>query len=132
MRQIESLEISPEMLNLIVWIDEFKGAGRALSTLAPKRLRTLRRVAAIESIGFFTRIEGSKLLDREVEKLLYNLQQLKDEVHSGTARELLLRTSKPIKQVAAPAGFRNEMSFIRAFREWTGVSPVEFRRGMQA
>ena len=43
-------------------------------TLAPERLSALRRVATIESIGSSTRIEGSKLSDREVEKLLSNLQ----------------------------------------------------------
>jgi Fic family protein len=58
---------------LIACIDEFKGAWRALRTLAPDRLTALRRVATIESIGSSTRIEGSKLTDREVEKLLSNL-----------------------------------------------------------
>ena len=55
-------------------IDEFKGAWRALGTLAPDRLSALRRVATIESIGSSTRIEGSKLSDREVEQLLSNLE----------------------------------------------------------
>jgi len=44
-----------------------------LGTLAPERLSALRRVATIESIGSSTRIEGSKLTDREVERLLSNL-----------------------------------------------------------
>jgi len=59
---------------LIARIEEFKGAWRALGTLAPDRLSALRRVATIESIGSSTRIEGSKLSDREVERLLSNLQ----------------------------------------------------------
>ena len=69
----DTLHISPEILRLIARIDEFKGAWRALGTLAPDRLTALRRVATIESIGSSTRIEGSKLTDREVEKLLSNL-----------------------------------------------------------
>ena len=69
----DTLQITPEVLNLIARIDEFKGAWRALGTLAPDRLSALRRVATIESIGSSTRIEGSKLTDREVEKLLSNL-----------------------------------------------------------
>ena len=73
MMYIDSLKISPEILVLIARIDEFKGAWRALGTLAPDRLSALRRVATIESIGSSTRIEGSKLTDREVEKLLSNL-----------------------------------------------------------
>ncbi len=66
--------ITPEILSVIAEIDEFKGAWRALGTLAPDRLSALRRVATIESIGSSTRIEGSKLSDREVERLLRNLE----------------------------------------------------------
>ncbi len=69
-----TLEITQEILALIAEIDEFKGAWRALGTLAPERLLALRRVATIESIGSSTRIEGSKLTDAEVEKLLSNLE----------------------------------------------------------
>lgn len=73
MLRSDTLQITPEILSLIARIDEFKGAWRALGTLAPDRLSALRRVATIESIGSSTRIEGSKLSDREVEKLLSNL-----------------------------------------------------------
>ncbi len=73
MLRADSLQITSEVLGLIARIDEFKGAWRALGTLAPDRLSALRRVATIESIGSSTRIEGSKLSDREVEHLLSNL-----------------------------------------------------------
>ena len=73
MLRTDSLHITPETLSLIARIDEFKGAWRAMGTLAPERLSALRRVATIESIGSSTRIEGSKLTDREVDKLLSNL-----------------------------------------------------------
>jgi Fic family protein len=74
MLKTDTLQITPEVLNLIARIDEFKGAWRALGTLAPDRLSALRRVATIESIGSSTRIEGSKLSDREVQALLSNLE----------------------------------------------------------
>jgi hypothetical protein len=70
----DTLEVTQEILALVAEIDEFKGAWRALGTLAPERLSALRRVATIESIGSSTRIEGSKLSDAEVEKLLSNLE----------------------------------------------------------
>ena len=73
MLRSNTLQITPEILSLVARIDEFKGAWRALGTLAPERLLALRRVATIESIGSSTRIEGSKLTDREVERLLSNL-----------------------------------------------------------
>lgn len=69
-----TLSITTEILNLIAEIDEFKGAWRALGTLAPERLSALRRVATIESIGSSTRIEGSKLSDSDVDRLLTNIE----------------------------------------------------------
>jgi len=78
----DTIQITPELLSLIAEIDEFKGAWRALGSLAPERLRALRRVATIESIGSSTRIEGSHLSDRDVERLLANL-----EIKSFTTRD---------------------------------------------
>lgn len=69
-----TLRITPEILSLIAEIDEFKGAWRAIGRIAPERLSSLRRVATIESIGSSTRIEGAKLSDRDVERLLASLQ----------------------------------------------------------
>jgi Fic family protein len=68
-----TLQITPELLSLIAEIDEFKGARRAISRIAPDRLSRLRHVATIESIGSSTRIEGVTLSDREVERLLSNV-----------------------------------------------------------
>lgn len=66
-------ELTHEMLMLIAAIDEFKGEWRALGGFGPETLRSLRRIATIESIGSSTRIEGAKLSDGEVEKLIGNL-----------------------------------------------------------
>ncbi len=74
MLKTDTIQITLELLSLISEIDEFKGAWRALGTLAPERLKALRRVATIESIGSSTRIEGSKLTDRDVERLLVDLE----------------------------------------------------------
>ena len=74
-----SVPITPEILSLISELDEFKGAWRALRTLAPERLSALRRIATIESVGSSTRIEGSKLTNQEVERLLANIEIRKFE-----------------------------------------------------
>jgi Fic family protein len=70
----DTIQITPELLVLLAEIEEFKGAWRALGSIAPERLNALRHVATIESIGSSTRIEGSKLTDREIEQLLSNLE----------------------------------------------------------
>ncbi len=69
-----------------------------------------------------------RTLHRQLKEEGATLQGLKDEVRQGRAIELLHRTERPIKQVAEAAGFRNEKSFIRAFKGWTGLSPAEFRK----
>ena len=71
---IKSITITPEILKLIADIAEFKGRWKVIENLAPERLSSLRRIATIESVGSSTRIEGSKLSDAEVEKLLSRLQ----------------------------------------------------------
>jgi AraC-like DNA-binding protein len=68
-----------------------------------------------------------RTLHRQLKDEGASLQALKDEVRQSRAQELLLRTTRPIKQVAQAAGFRNEKSFMRAFQGWTGMSPTAYR-----
>ena len=103
----QTVQITPEVLSLIAGIDEFKGAWRALGTLAPDRLSALRRVATIESIGSSTRIEGSKLSDREVERLLSNLQ-----IKSFTTRD-----------EQEVAGYADVMELV--FSSWQDITLTE-------
>jgi AraC-like DNA-binding protein len=71
-------------------------------------------------------------LHRQLKEEGTSLQVLKDEVRRERAIELLQRTRKPIKQVAESAGFQNEKSFIRAFKQWTGQTPAAFRDARQS
>jgi Fic family protein len=103
----DTLRITPAVLALIAEIDEFKGAWRALLPLAPERLLALRRVATIESIGSSTRIEGSRLSDREVERLLTNL-----EIKSFASRD-----------EQEVAGYAEAMELV--FRSWDDIAITE-------
>src|SRR5277367_4979766 len=107
MIQPNSLQITPEILGIIAELDEFKGAWRALGTLAPQRLSALRRVATIESIGSFTRIEGSKLSDREVERLLSDLE----------IKPFATRDEQEV------AGYAKGMELV--FQSWTDITLTE-------
>jgi len=70
---------------------------------------------------------SARTLHRQLKEEGASLQALKDEVRQARAVDLLLRTKRPIKQVAQAAGFQNDKSFIRAFKGWTGQAPEEFR-----
>jgi AraC-like DNA-binding protein len=74
---------------------------------------------------------SARTLMRQLKEEGASLQALKDEVRLARAQDLLLRTQRPIKQVAIAAGFQNEKSFMRAFKGWTGQSPTEFRRSRE-
>jgi AraC-like DNA-binding protein len=71
-----------------------------------------------------------RTLHRQLKDEGSSLQQLKDAVRQAHARELLLRTHKPLKQIAEDVGFLNEKSFIRAFKAWTGVTPDSYRKAV--
>ena len=73
-----------------------------------------------------------RTLHRQLQEEGASLQQLKDEARRELAVDLLRRTSRSVKQIALAAGFRNEKSFSRAFRQWTGDSPSAFRERLTA
>jgi hypothetical protein len=107
MNQSATIQITPEIPGLAANIDEFKGAWRALGPLAPDRLSALLRVATIESIGSSTRIEGGRLSDRDVERLLSNPQ-----FHTFSNRD-----------EQAAAGYAKGME--RVFRSWQDIALTE-------
>jgi AraC-like DNA-binding protein len=94
---------------------------RQALTAHPEQAHSAEGIAALLHMS-------ARTLHRQLREEGATLQQLKDEVRCERAKDLLWRTAKPVKQVAAATGFRNEKSFIRAFREWTGLSPAEFRK----
>jgi AraC-like DNA-binding protein len=69
-----------------------------------------------------------RTLHRQLKEEGTSLQALKDQVRRDLASQLLTRTTRSVKQIALAVGFRNEKSFTRAFGQWTGESPIEYRR----
>ena len=71
---------------------------------------------------------STRTLHRQLAREDASLRELKEEARVEIARHALARGRAPIKRVAQAAGFRNEKSFSRAFRNWTGLTPRDFRR----
>ena len=67
------LRLGPDLVKLVADIDEFKGRWESLAQLSPGRLDVLRRDAKIQSVGSSTRLEGSQLLDPQIETMLFGL-----------------------------------------------------------
>ncbi|MBR0845164.1 AraC family transcriptional regulator [Bradyrhizobium liaoningense] len=70
---------------------------------------------------------STRTMHRRLREEATSLRDLKEEAKFELAKQELMRGRTPIKRIAEIAGFRNEKSFSRAFRTWTGASPREFR-----
>ncbi|MCX6761091.1 MAG: Fic family protein [Candidatus Nealsonbacteria bacterium] len=73
-------QIPAEIWSKIIKIDELKGQWIAGAQLSPQVLGRLKRSVLITSTGASTRIEGAKLSDEDVEKLMrgINIQKFAD------------------------------------------------------
>ncbi|MFA5926266.1 MAG: Fic family protein [Parcubacteria group bacterium] len=68
------VKLSKEILQKISRIDEFKGLWKGSLRLSPQTLGRLKRSVLITSTGASTRIEGSKMSDDEVARLIQGLK----------------------------------------------------------
>lgn len=68
------VNLSHEILQKITQIDEFKGLWKGSLRLSPQTLGRLKRSVLITSTGASTRIEGSKMSDDEVARLIAGLK----------------------------------------------------------
>ena len=59
-------------------------------------------------------------------------QDLRDDVRHAVARELLSLTKVPVGDITLALGFSTHSAFDRAFRRWSGDTPVEWRKAHTA
>ncbi len=83
-------------------------------------------IPALEEVGRALAITP-QTLRRRLREEGRGFQQLKDETRRDAAIELLLHTPLPLPQIAARLGFSEASTFHRAFKQWTGVAPGEYR-----
>ncbi|GHV44320.1 cell division protein Fic [Spirochaetia bacterium] len=90
---IDKFKITPQMVSQIAELDEFKGTWTRLSQLQPEKLKALKKISTIESIGSSNRIEGNMLSDTEIEKLLSKIKRTsfksRDEEEAAGYAELM-------------------------------------------
>lgn len=76
-RFVKRIKITSEILNKITKIDSFKGFWRGGLQLSPQILGRLKKSVIITSTGASTRIEGAKMNDEEIARLLRGLKSQK-------------------------------------------------------
>ncbi len=68
-----------QLLGTLSQIDRYDASWSSIEKREGQSLKQLRTIATIQSVGASTRIEGSKLTDRDVERLLDNIDVSKIE-----------------------------------------------------
>ena len=68
------IKLTPEILQKIARIDELKGLWTGSAKLSPHILKQLKMSVIITSTGASTRIEGARMSDEEIERLIRGLK----------------------------------------------------------
>lgn len=82
----------------------------------------------IENVAAAVGLSPSRLAHLFKDETGQTLQGHLEARRMQVAADLLRRTSFPVKQIAAGAGFESPFYFSQRFRKWTGQSPMQFRR----
>jgi AraC-like DNA-binding protein len=110
-------------------IHEVEGhAAESLEGQMRRLLRTLvlARCYSLQTIAHYLHLQP-RTLARRLEREEIQLRTLIDETRYEVARHLLADTRLPMSEVAALLDYSEASAFSRAFRRWSGRSPVEWR-----
>ncbi|MFN1834262.1 AraC family transcriptional regulator ligand-binding domain-containing protein [Balneola sp. MJW-20] len=70
---------------------------------------------------------STRTLSRRLSEKGTTYRQLVHDTQKKMSTELLRNTSETVSEIAFQAGFSEQSAFNRAFKRWTGQSPLEYR-----
>ena len=71
---------------------------------------------------------SSKTLERRLAESDATFSKLLDDIRCHLAKQYLKETTVRLEQVSYLAGYSEPAAFVRAFRRWTGTTPIQFRK----
>jgi AraC-like DNA-binding protein len=90
------------------------------------RTLVLTRRCSLETVGELFHLEP-RTLTRRMEREDIKFRALVDEARYEVARHLLADTSLAMTHVAAMLDYSEASAFSRAFRRWSGKTPIAWR-----
>ncbi|MGH8447234.1 MAG: AraC-like transcriptional regulator QhpR [Solimonas sp.] len=106
-------------------------ANDELSLVAALKGRILRALpegaATIEAIAGQLAL-SERTLQRRLQAAGLNFQQLVEQLRFETACRLLCQGHLPLTEIGYLLGYSEPSAFSRAFRRWSGASPLAYRR----
>jgi AraC-like DNA-binding protein len=70
---------------------------------------------------------SSKTLERRLSDRDTTFTELTDEIRNGLAKRYLTDTDLRLEQIAYLTGYSEPSALVRAFKRWTGTTPMKFR-----
>ena len=70
---------------------------------------------------------SSRTLTRRLSDSGFTFRGLVRQTQEEMAKGLLSNTSDTVSEIAFQTGFSEQSAFSRAFKQWTGQSPLEYR-----
>ena len=71
---------------------------------------------------------GPQSLRRKLRREGTSFRAIKENIRRDLAVERLVRGKSPVAAIADALGYSETRAFTRAFRNWTGMSPIEYRQ----
>jgi AraC-like DNA-binding protein len=123
----EFLRTAPESILL-----KYKN-GKSLSARVRRRLRQFEPGEVPDFDGLAGELNLTPAtMRRRLHEEGTSFQSIKDQLRRDLAIGYLSHTDRSVMEIALELGFSERSAFHRAFRKWTGASPGEFRRTLQA
>ena len=99
---------------------------RRIRRIAMEALRSAGRLPSFDQI--VAQVGGSAAtIRRRLAQDATNYREIKDSCRRELALELLRRSKLPIEDIAARLDYCDSDAFRRAFRDWLGMAPSEYR-----
>ena len=70
---------------------------------------------------------SNRTLTRRLRENGVTFRDIIQKTQERVAKDLLTNTGHSIAEIAFETGFSEQSTFSRAFKRWTGLTPIEFR-----
>ncbi len=94
---------------------------KLIADALPSGIPSIHHIA--EHVGM-----SNRTLTRRLSEAGASYRDLIKKTQEGLSKNLLKKSSRSIAEIAFETGFSEQSAFNRAFKRWTGLSPVEYRK----
>lgn len=114
-------------LDMIIPIPQSNHFSVRVKQIIEERMRREHMVPELELVADELNLHP-QTLRRRLKTEECNFQDLKTQAKRDLAIYLLSDTEMAVEQIAFQTGFSESSAFIRAFKSWTGTTPLAFRK----